>query len=292
MLPAPPPLPYDMPTLTVLTTRLSNVMLSLELPAATVHGYGVGPAWHAPQQKTERHIHRFYEGFLVVDGAMDIITPWYRQQLGAGHIMLFSPGTIHQWQTHHQHCLCLVFSFEVDRQLTTPSRQHWPCYPELLWTNLLLWETVRGEGPHWPRYAHGYLGVIYTYLLGLIDETDAAYPPVSRSSQLVQRIDELLSADLMVSPTLEMLAGSMAMSIRHLTRLYQALTGTTIHARLHVLRMERAAKLLLNTNLAIAEVARTVGISHAGYFAQRFCEYFENTPRAYREQASMDKPIR
>ena len=42
---------------------------------------------------------------------------------------------------------------------------------------------------------------------------------------------------------------------------------------------------LLNPNLSVAEVARSVGFASASYFAECFKRYLDTTPLAYRRDA-------
>jgi len=281
----PPELPslnYDLPTWRTLGTRLTDVLRPWTLPTATVYANGVGATRYAPHYGDDRHSHLHYEGFILLDGTVDLITPWFTQPLVVGHLMLYSPGAIHQWQTYEQSCLFLVFSFDLDRPMITPTKQRWPRQPELLWIVWQLCETVHAGAPDWAVRAHCLLGFIYSHLLNLIDRTAMPQLPGDDTPQLVQRVDELLHDHLTSPITLDEMAELMSMSARHLSRRYHALTGMTIHARQEAFRMERAAKLLRKTDLSVAEVAHMVGLQGAGYFSRRFRQRFDLTPQTYR----------
>jgi AraC family transcriptional regulator len=71
----------------------------------------------------------------------------------------------------------------------------------------------------------------------------------------------------------------------HFSRLFKKITGATPHAYLAALRMERARKLLAETDLPITEVGAQVGYSTQSHFTKVFREIVGMTPRAFREAA-------
>ncbi len=292
MLPPPPPFPYRHQALKALCDRLSAVLHPWGVPGAMVQCHWVSSSPLPAHTTVSRHTHRFYEGFLVLQGTVSLITPWETQALEAGSLVFLSPGTVHQWQTQAEACHWLVLSCDLDHHLRTLTRQAWPVYPELLWTVLLLCETVARAAPDWAGRANGYLGVLYAALVGLLDPTPAP-PSLDTTPQLVTRIDELLRDHLTAPLTLEALATHVAMSARHLSRRFHQYTGMTIHERLDALRLERAAQLLRRTNLPVVAIAQAVGITNGAYFAQRFRQRFDASPKAFRQRgltAPADRP--
>ncbi|MHB0934980.1 MAG: helix-turn-helix domain-containing protein [Armatimonadota bacterium] len=231
---------------------------------------------------TDHHAHPYYEGVVILDGSVDLATSTGTQRLKAGHTVLFSPQVAHQWQTHDDACLCMVFSFDVKFPLALPPRQRWPRCPELLWTLWLFGEAIRSEHPDWAWRAHCFLGVIYTALLDTLTPPTHKAPEVPRIPQIAMRVDDLVRADLAHPPSLEAIAAQLSMSVRHLTRQYRVLTGMTIHERLESFRLERAAHLLLTTNLSVADIGQAVGLTCASYFTRRFRQRFDVPPCQYR----------
>jgi AraC-like DNA-binding protein len=282
MLPIPSPFPIEYAELRTIGQRISTNLQPWRFPTNTVNSHWVGPTYHSRHRITDSHAHPYYEGFVVLDGSVDLITPWETQRLKVGHTMLFSPQVIHQWQTHEASCLYLVFSFDLEFARVTPPRQRWPRCPELLWTIWMLGEAVRAGQPDWAWRAHCYLGVIYSVLLNTINQPLSTLSVTETSSQLVARVEELVCTDLASPPSLEAIAGQLSMSVRHLTRRYRLLTGMTVHERLEAFRLERAANLLQTTNLSIAEVSQSVGLSCSSYFTRRFRQRFNVSPVKYR----------
>lgn len=284
MLPPPPPFLYTHHTLTGLCNRLSAVLQPWTYPNGLLHCHWVNSSPQAAHTTVRRHSHCFHEGFILLSGAVNLITPWETQYLEAGSLLLLTPGTVHQWQTQQQACHWLVLSFDLDHPLVTPPHQHWPQCPELLWSVLLLCETVQSAQEGWALRANSHLGVVYATLLNLLESPATSEPTLETTPQLVRRIDELLNAHLATPMTLEELAAEVSMSARHLTRCYRTHTGMTIHDRQEALRLERAAQLLRRTNLPITEIAHAVGISNAAYLAGRFWQRFSLTPREFRRR--------
>jgi len=285
MLPIPSPFPIEYPELRVIGQRLSANLQPWRFPANTVYGHWINTTYHSRHRIIDRHAHPYYEGLIVLDGSADLITPWDSQRLKAGHALLLSPQVMHQWQTHDESCMYMAFSFDLELPRVTQHRQRWPRCPELLWTTWLLGEAVRAGQPDWAWHAHCYLGVIYASLLNTIDPPSKQAPDSTVPALLATRVDELVRADLSSPPSLEAIAGQLSMSVRHLTRRYRLLTGMTIHARLEAFRLERAAHLLLTTNLSVADIARMVGLTCASYFTRRFRQRFDMPPCTYRYKA-------
>lgn len=81
----------------------------------------------------------------------------------------------------------------------------------------------------------------------------------------------------------EPLADAVGMSRMHLNRKVKAMTGMTPNELIRVVRLNRAAELLL-TGVAIAEVADLVGFDTAAYFSKVFKEQYRLTPSEYVEK--------
>lgn len=287
MLPIPSPFPIEFAELRAIGQRVSTALQPWQLPANTVYGHRVAPAYRLKNRTTDRHAHPCYEGVVILDGSIDLWSARGAQHLKAGHAVLFPPQAAHQWQTRDDACLSMVFSFDIGTPLEMLPRQRWPRCPELLWTLWLFGEAVRSGQPDWAWRAHCYLGVLYTALLNTL------VPPAPRASeepglpQIAMRVDALVRADLAHPPSLEAIAGQLSMSARHLTRQYRALTGLSIHERLESFRLERAANLLRTTNLPVADISQAVGLACASYFTRRFRLRFAVSPCSYRRREHM-----
>jgi AraC family L-rhamnose operon transcriptional activator RhaR len=96
----------------------------------------------------------------------------------------------------------------------------------------------------------------------------------------------LLSGDIAQQWTLEELAAEVAVSPRHLSRLFRLHVGRSPIAHLSVLRAEAAATRLLQTDESAATVGARVGWEDPNYFARRFRSHFGVSPVEFRRHAA------
>jgi AraC family transcriptional regulator len=83
--------------------------------------------------------------------------------------------------------------------------------------------------------------------------------------------------------SLSEIAAAAYLSEFHFARLFKKITGLTPHAYLAVLRIERARRLLAESDLAIVEVGAMVGYASQSHFTKVFREATGMTPRAFRQ---------
>ncbi|MDP4208821.1 MAG: two-component regulator propeller domain-containing protein [Bacteroidota bacterium] len=79
----------------------------------------------------------------------------------------------------------------------------------------------------------------------------------------------------------ELLASNMAMSRMQLYRKVSALTNQTVYNLIRTVRLNKAAELLLTTDIQIAEIAATVGYSEHSSFTKSFTRQFNQTPSQF-----------
>ena len=82
--------------------------------------------------------------------------------------------------------------------------------------------------------------------------------------------------------SLKDVAGAVHLSPGHLTTVVGRKTGRTVQQWITERRMAEARRLLVETGLGVAEVARRVGYSDPGYFARSFRRIHHVTPLAWR----------
>ncbi|WOF21930.1 AraC family transcriptional regulator [Microbacterium betulae] len=90
--------------------------------------------------------------------------------------------------------------------------------------------------------------------------------------------------------TLPELAATANLSVRQLTRVFSATFGKTPHAYLTMLRVERMAKILRETDTTVAEAGRRAGWRSRSRANEAFREFTGNTPWAYRESSRRARP--
>ncbi|WP_165969905.1 AraC family transcriptional regulator [Nonomuraea terrae] len=104
------------------------------------------------------------------------------------------------------------------------------------------------------------------------------HPAVSRAAQLME--DKPGRAW-----TLAELAAATSTERTHLVRLFQRDLGIPPIAYLNRLRVQAAARLLVQTDQPIAHIGAQLGWDDAGYFARRFKTAYGLSPSAYRKRA-------
>ncbi|MEM7208901.1 MAG: AraC family transcriptional regulator [Pseudomonadota bacterium] len=100
----------------------------------------------------------------------------------------------------------------------------------------------------------------------------------------LRRVVDVMTADLIRTPPLPVLAKHANMSHTKLNRCFKKAYGTTVYDWLRQYRLERARGYLTTTNKIITEIACQCGFSSASHFAQVFKQHYHCTPVAYRER--------
>ncbi|MBN2166767.1 MAG: helix-turn-helix domain-containing protein [Marinilabiliaceae bacterium] len=79
----------------------------------------------------------------------------------------------------------------------------------------------------------------------------------------------------------DQLADALKISQRQLYRKLKAITGNSIHEFILRVRLEHAAKLLVDSNLNISEIAYKVGFSESSNFSRTFSKHYGCSPTKY-----------
>jgi AraC-like DNA-binding protein len=101
-------------------------------------------------------------------------------------------------------------------------------------------------------------------------------------------IHDRLEADCAAPITLAELARAVHVSGAHLCRLFKASMGESPAKVVCLLRLERAAALLLRSNFSIRKIAEIYGFANPYHFSDRFKQEFGMSPRAMRQEALKD----
>lgn len=112
------------------------------------------------------------------------------------------------------------------------------------------------------------------------------------SPRAVDRVAQLIDAELHEPLSLERLAAVVALSPYHFARAFKASTGMPPHRFVTQRRMERAMTLLTTTRASVVEIAYAVGFSNVGHFRRVFRGHTGFSPGSVRDTASFDPPER
>ncbi len=102
-----------------------------------------------------------------------------------------------------------------------------------------------------------------------------------RNAELTGRAIEFINANLENPITLDDIARYVSLSPIHFHNTFKAATGVTPHRYLNELRIKKAAKLLVTTDMKLTQIAYECGFSSQAYFNYAFKKYMSVTPREY-----------
>jgi AraC family transcriptional regulator len=102
----------------------------------------------------------------------------------------------------------------------------------------------------------------------------------------LRRAIEFMSDNCGHELSLAEIASAAFLSEFHFSRLFKKITGMTPHAYLASLRIEKARRLLAETDLPIADVGAQVGYNSQSHFTKIFREATGMTPKAFRGAAA------
>lgn len=108
-------------------------------------------------------------------------------------------------------------------------------------------------------------------------ERATQHPEIRRALEL---IDKYLDRPI----TLQSIADEVALSPHYLSRLFHAEIGRPFNQYVVEAKMQRAAKLLRQTQMKVYEVSDRIGISNYRYFAMLFKKHWGMTPLEYRRK--------
>ncbi|MDD3885743.1 MAG: helix-turn-helix domain-containing protein [Victivallaceae bacterium] len=127
--------------------------------------------------------------------------------------------------------------------------------------------------------AQSHLFSLITIELGRSASNPCATAPVSPTARAAMRYLELHRDE---SLTVAGLADILGCNIAYLGRLFHRVYGESVSGALNRLRVEKAAGLLLSSQLSIKEIATGCGYASPLYFRRRFAGRFNMTPGQYR----------
>ncbi len=134
------------------------------------------------------------------------------------------------------------------------------------------------------------MGLVFLYL---VNSPDTIERDSSQSYQdlLIQTTHRYIRQHYQ-DATLQDLADSLHQSDSALSRLIRRRTGHTFQELLQQERLSRAARLLTDTRLTVAEILSAVGYENSSYFYRIFEEKYGMSPKKYRQSQAGRKPAK
>jgi AraC family L-rhamnose operon transcriptional activator RhaR len=256
----------------------------------------------------EQHSHDFVETALVRSGTGRHVSDGGVHPLVPGSVVIVRPGSWHGYSACEDLVVtnCCFGSELVGRELAWLRGD--PAVNRLLWTapaaagragtflGLLSPGAARAgqealdglagaleQPPHVKDVAAlGWLLVLLPHLAE-VTRGEPGQPEQPAPKAVVEAV-RLLDDDPAYEWSVAALAAHVGVGSAHLTRMFTAHVGTPPMAYLSRLRAERAAALLCESGLAVAEVGRAAGWPDPSYFGRAFRRHYGMSPREYRRQ--------
>jgi AraC-like DNA-binding protein len=148
---------------------------------------------------------------------------------------------------------------------------------------------LEGGDAGWREVIRSLVNQLTVYLLrAYIDarrSDDVELSRVGIVDRRLRRAIEFMSDNCGRELSLAEIAGAAYLSEFHFARLFKKITGATPHAYLASLRIERARRLLAESDMPISEVGAEVGYASQSHFTKIFRETTGMTPKAFRDAA-------
>ena len=253
----------------------------------------VSVVWSGPEDFIERgrHIHDFpalwyipAAGLVHVAAAGQVLDPERLENREAGVAVFFDAAALGEdgrspWPAWRAHPLLFPFLHGhaggvLRLEIPAARRPMWDNAIRSIETEL----TAGEEGYRQAALAHLTLLLIELARLARDVVADLRRSGEPLLAEVFAVIDERHGEAL----SLRDVAGELGMTPGHLTTVVRRRTGRTVQEWIVERRMAEARKLLAETDLPVAEVARRVGVSDPGYFSRLFGRAHGTSPRKWR----------
>jgi AraC-like DNA-binding protein len=243
----------------------------------------------------EGHFHLAPELFLQVSGWTRFGLPQGAVQVGPGEALLMPARLLHHEQVGGGPAgepFCNVVLYADGSVLTCHvAHEHAPGTPGILYlearqhvqaARALEWLGHAAEVPDaddWQVRA-----LVIATLAGARRVLDEAGAPAARAEPAaIARLRVLIQNQLGDHElSVRRLAEQSGVSADYLSHRFRQASGEHLVAYINRQRMERAARLLADTDMAIKEIAWACGYATPGYFIQSFRRHFGDTPGQWR----------
>lgn len=161
--------------------------------------------------------------------------------------------------------------------------------PLLTQIGFTLWQELEQRSPAGKLYAQTAAQMLAVHLLCHYTSVEGTIEDLSGrlTYQQVRWVIDFIQAHLDQDLSLEMLAQQTGFSPYHFARLFRQTIGESPHQFVLRQRIERAQRLLTDTDMSLAHVALESGFANQSHLAQTFKRHLGLTPRAYRRARSI-----
>ncbi len=248
----------------------------------------INKAWFALEEADDlsfpRHLHRWYEIIVVLEGELDVIVNDVVYTLRENDSLFIFPNRIHQLicRSHSKHKLCLIkpeliahFNSKFQGKLPVDPKKH---ITSDAWLTLF-------KNASKSASIEEMKGLLYFYCSFFINDEfcNAAGGELSDSSDLMFRIFRFAADNFAEECTLADLSASLGYDYSYLSKLFSEKIGTSFTEYVNMLRIDRACYLLKNTSLPVLDISIECGYGSLRTFNRNFSRRTGMTPRDYRK---------
>lgn len=250
------------------------------------------------------HYHRFYELFYLVSGRCRVFLNHTIYHLEPGSLVLIEPLALHHTiygMAQESERIAVSFQAQYVEQMELQCGQAWRqrleaepfyavesgrrAYVEKLLQKIMVEQKEQDEFTH--MLQQNYLFELLAFLgrykresrqPRLLDVTEAAAQEAA-----IQEAAKYIFHHFREPLNLELLAKRAHMSPAYFSRRFKKLTGFGYKEYLNYVRLKEASRMLLETELPVADIAQLCGFSDGNYFGDLFKKEKGISPRLYRK---------
>ena len=244
------------------------------------------------------HTHNHYALYYLLQGSRKFFIKNRFYLLNPGDFVITKPNTIHYTMSAdsdiHERVM-LNFTDDIILSKVKPFAQKLcdtqhiiiPDKDRSLIEELL--EKISCEYRNSDKYSSVLEGLLLNELLTAVLRIQNANTPTdspdAESGTEFDKIIEYINNNLNTNISLDDVAAFSNFSKSHFSRIFKKMTGVTFLDYLQLQRVNKAKKMLEQTQFSITEIANECGFSSSGYFATVFKRYFGTSPLSFRKQA-------
>ncbi len=255
---------------------------------------------HSPRYEMMYHWHKEYELIHIIEGSFSLTADGNTFLLNKGDVAVISPGVLHGGTPHNAIYECLVFSPDAITLNTKEEYKKRRLIPKHITVNfdlkefapkikphiLAAFETVKTSKSGFELNFYCEILSLFSIIMdnGLFEKRGDL--KASRVSKLIplENVINYIEENFSQQISLEDMAKSAGFSRKYFSEYFKKLIGKSPGEYLNSYRIERAADMLLNTDLSVTEIAFSCGFNDLSYFIKTFKDLKFATPGKYRKQ--------
>ena len=177
---------------------------------------------------------------------------------------------------------------QVSRSYTSTLRHSWPASPDLSVFLLTLVQRLEKGGDR--LLIEGLFRAVITEMAEIVSGVPCERIPASPAEQRVDRFLGQLIEQCERNWRLEDMARACGMGRSLFAETVRKLTGDVPSVHLRRLRVDRAERLLRETDMSMTEIGLACGFATSQLFSRTFREFTRHTPSQYRQESRNPSP--